>query len=46
MIDRLMDELDRLCEQYADEPIALEALDAVRYWAIEESVQDMPTLIL
>lgn len=40
MIDRLMDELDRLCERYADEPEALEALDAVRCWAIEESVED------
>lgn len=40
MIDRLIGELDRLCDQYADEPIALEALDAVRYWAIEEGVED------
>lgn len=40
MINRLMDELDRLCERYADEPIALEVLDAVRYWAIEEEVEE------
>lgn len=48
MIDRLMDELDRLCERYADEPTALEVLDAVRYWAMEEGVEtgDLPTLIL
>lgn len=39
VIDRLFEELDRLCERYAGEPKALEALDAVRYWAIEESVE-------
>lgn len=40
MIDRLMEELERLAERYAEEPIAIEALEAVRYWAIEESVED------
>ena len=38
MLDRLMEELERLEERYADEPIAIEALEAVKYWAVEESV--------
>ena len=37
MLDRLMEELERLEERYADEPIAIEALEAVKYWAVEES---------
>nr|CRY96857.1 hypothetical protein [uncultured prokaryote] len=37
--DWLFAELDRLCERYAGEPVAVEALDAVRYWVIEETVE-------
>ena len=37
-ISRLMEELDRLIERYRGEPVAVEALEAVKYWAIEESV--------
>lgn len=39
-ISRLMDELERLIEdeRFADEPKAIEALEAVKWWAIEESV--------
>jgi|InofroStandDraft_1065614.scaffolds.fasta_scaffold26971_5 hypothetical protein len=40
MLDRLMEELERLEERYADEPIAIEALEAVKYWAVEESVEN------
>ena len=41
MLDRLNDELDRLMERFADEPVAIEALEAVRWWAQEESVPDV-----
>lgn len=40
MLDRLFAELDRLEERFADEPAAIEALEAVKFWAIEESVED------
>lgn len=40
MLDRLMEELERLEERYAEEPIAIEALEAVKYWAVEESVEN------
>lgn len=40
MLDRLMEELERLEERYADEPIVIEALEAVKYWAVEESVEN------
>lgn len=40
MLDRLMEELERLEERYADESIAIEALEAVKYWAVEESVEN------
>lgn len=40
MLDRLMEELERLEERYADEQIAIEALEAVKYWAVEESVEN------
>lgn len=40
MLDRLMEELERLEERYADELIAIEALEAVKYWAVEESVEN------
>lgn len=36
----LDEELDRLMERYADEPKAIEALQAVRCWAMEESVPE------
>lgn len=39
-VDLLFAELDRLCGQYSCEPIALEVLDAVRYWAVEETVEN------
>lgn len=40
MFDRLFDELARLVEdeRFANEPKAIEALEAVKYWAIEEGV--------
>lgn len=38
MLEGLFAELERLEEQYAGEPAAIEALEAVKYWAIEESV--------
>lgn len=38
---RLYDELDRLAERWRDEPVALQVIDAVRYWAIEETVPDV-----
>lgn len=37
-IRRLMDELDRLMERFADSQEAIEALEQVKFWAIEESV--------
>ena len=37
-LDRLDEELDRLIERFADEPVAIEALEAVRWWAQEERV--------
>ena len=40
MLDRLMEELERLEERYADELIAIVALEAVKYWAVEESVEN------
>lgn len=40
MLDLLDEELDRLFERFADEPAAVEALQAVRCWAIEERVED------
>lgn len=42
ILDQLMDELDRLVERYQGKPDAIEALEAVRYWAIEESVEYDP----
>jgi hypothetical protein len=39
MLERLFEELNRLEEQFAGEPAAIEALEAVKYWAIEESVE-------
>ena len=41
MLDRLLDELARLEERFANEPKVIEALEAVKYWAIEESVDDV-----
>lgn len=41
MLDRLLDELARLEERFANEPKAIEALEAVKYWAIEEGVDDV-----
>lgn len=40
MIERLFEELQRLIEdeRFANEPKAIEALEAVKFWAIEESV--------
>ena len=40
MLDRLLDELARLEERFADEPKAIEALEAVKFWAMEEGVED------
>ena len=40
MLDRLMEELERLEERYAVERIAIEALEGVKYWAVEESVEN------
>lgn len=37
-IRRLVEELERLEERFASEPAAIEALEAVKFWAIEESV--------
>lgn len=39
-VDDLMDELERIVERYCDDPIAVEALEAIKFWAIEESVLD------
>lgn len=39
-ISRLMDELERLEERFCDVPEAIEALEAVKFWGIEESVLD------
>lgn len=39
MLERLFEELNRLEERFAGEPAAIEALEAVKYWAIEESVE-------
>lgn len=39
-ISNLMDELERLVERFADDPVAIEALEAVKFWAVEESVLD------
>ena len=33
-----MEELERLEERFAGKPAAIEALEAVKFWAIEESV--------
>lgn len=35
---RLHDELDRLAERFSDKQDALEAIDAVRFWLMEEQV--------
>lgn len=42
MIERLFDELERLIEdeRFVNEPKAIEALEAVKFWAMEESVPD------
>lgn len=40
MFDRLFDELARLEERFADEPAAIEALEAVKFWAMEEGVEN------
>ena len=40
MIDRLFDELARLEERFAGEPAAMETLEAVKFWAIEEGVEE------
>nr|WP_325214794.1 hypothetical protein [uncultured Oscillibacter sp.] len=40
MLDRLFDELARLEMRFADEPAAIEALEAVKFWAIEEGVEN------
>lgn len=37
-IRRLVAELERLEERFSGDPVAIEALEAVKYWAIEESV--------
>lgn len=36
--NKLHDELDRLSEQFAGNPDALEVVDAVRCWLMEEQV--------
>lgn len=38
---RLYEELDRLAERWCDEPVALQVIDAVRLWAVEETVPDV-----
>lgn len=40
MLDRLFDELARLEERFAGEPAAIEALEAVKFWVMEEGVDD------
>lgn len=35
-ISSLYDELERLIERFRDEPVAIEALEAVKFWAMEE----------
>lgn len=40
-LEWLFAELERLEERFADEPVAIEALEAVKFWAIEESVPDL-----
>ena len=40
MLDELFDELARLEERFSDEPAAIEALEAVKFWAIEEKVEN------
>lgn len=37
-LDLLFSELGRLCVRFADEPNAIEALEAVRFWAVDESL--------
>lgn len=37
---RLHDELDRLAERFAGKQDALEVVDAVRFWLMEEQVLD------
>lgn len=37
-LDWLFDELGRSCVRFADEPRAIEALEAVRFWAVDESL--------
>ena len=39
MLERLFEELNRLEERFVEEPAAIEALEAVKYWAVEESVE-------
>jgi len=38
ILDRLYDELYRLKDRYSYDPVAIEALEAVQWWAQEESV--------
>lgn len=41
VLDSLFDELERLemDERFVHEPKAIEALEAVKFWAMEESVE-------
>lgn len=38
-IERLLEEVQRLAEVYADNQIALEVLQDIQNWAIEETVE-------
>lgn len=42
IINRLMEEINRLeeTEKFQNEPAAIEALEAIKFWAIEESVEN------
>lgn len=38
LLKLLCDEIDRLCEEYSFDSVAVEALEQVKFWAIEESI--------
>ena len=41
IIERLLQEVERVSEKYQDSEITLEALQEIQNWAIEEAVDDM-----
>lgn len=36
--DRLCEEVDRICEKYEDYPMIVEAVEQIKWWAVEETV--------